>query len=243
MAISIGPYRFTDTDVRRTLMHAGELLALLPASAQAGLGPRRARVAADLDGADLRHGDQAVLDGVLERVWPELLSARDDLVTANALPARAVGAVEHLALSGGGVRVPKRGVERVEVTHGGVTGDRQSERKHHGRPWQALCLWSSEVLAGLAADGHPIGPGSAGENITVSGLDWTAVVPGSRLGLGTVVAQVSAYAIPCQKNARWFADGDISRIHHDNGPLSRIYATVLEPGSISVGDQAVLEPS
>ena len=31
-------------------------------------------------------------------------------------------------------------------------------------------------------------------------------------------------------------------MHHERGPVSRIYARVLEPGEISVGDDAVLEP-
>lgn len=130
----------------------------------------------------------------------------------------------------------------VEVTWGGVVGDRQATRRHHGRPWQALSLWSGEVIAALAAAGHPVTPGSAGENITLTGLDWSRVVPGARLRLGTVCAEVSAYAIPCKQIAGSFADGRFARIHHRFGPVSRVYATVLEPGSISLDDRAVLEP-
>ena len=55
--------------------------------------------------------------------------------------------------------MPKQAVDSAEVGLGGHDGDRQRTRKHHGRPWQALCLWSSEVIADLAAEGHPIGPG------------------------------------------------------------------------------------
>lgn len=241
MTTTLGPYRFSDTDVRRTLDNALVLLDLMPAAGHDALGPRRARVATALEGLDLRHGDQAALDAALAQVWPELLEARSDLVAAGALPATATGTVSHLARSDGGV--PKAGVDQVEVGFGGVAGDRQASRKHHGRPWQALCLWSTEVLDALAAEGHPIGPGSAGENVTITGLPWARVEPGTRLRLGTVLCQISAYAIPCQQNARWFSDGRFDRIHHKQGPISRTYATVLEPGIISLGDPAVLEPA
>jgi MOSC domain-containing protein YiiM len=32
-------------------------------------------------------------------------------------------------------------------------------------------------------------------------------------------------------------------MHHDRGPVSRVYASVLEPGRITVGDAATLEPA
>ncbi len=55
--------------------------------------------------------------------------------------------------------------------------------------------------------------------------------------------EISAYATPCAKNARWFADGDHRRIDHDRAPgWSRLYATVLRPGVVAVGDEVVAEP-
>jgi len=47
---------------------------------------------------------------------------------------------------------------------------------------------------------------------------------------------LSAYAIPCSKNARWFADGDYERMSHERGDASRLYARVEQPGRVSVGD-------
>ena len=40
----------------------------------------------------------------------------------------------------------------------------------------------------------------------------------------------------------WFAGGDFEAMHHERGPVSRVYATVLTPGSVAVGDAVVLEP-
>ncbi len=44
------------------------------------------------------------------------------------------------------------------------------------------------------------------------------------------------------ERARWFSDRDFTRIHHSRGPISRVYATVLEPGTVTTGDRVVLEP-
>ena len=85
-------------------------------------------------------------------------------------------------------------------------------------------------------------PGLAGENITVSGLPWADVRAGVRMRIGEVLCEVSAYALPCTSNKRWFIDGDFTVMHYDRGPVSRVYATVLEPGRIAVGDAAILEP-
>lgn len=237
-ALTIGDHRFSETDARQTLRHAFDLLDLYPLQAIAHQEPRRRRVADGLAAHD--PSDRTSLEATLRAVWSELLDARDELCAADALPPSATGSVVQLNVSGGGV--PKLPVERVDVGFGGMAGDRQAARQHHGRPWQALCLWSSEVIAGLAAEGHPIAAGNAGENVTIAGLVWTDVQPGVRLRLGTVLCQVSAFALPCQKNAGWFSDRDFTRIHHEKGPLSRVYATVLRPGTIATGDAVVLEP-
>lgn len=145
------------------------------------------------------------------------------------------GTVAGLFLSDGGV--PKTAIDTATIGFRGIVGDRQASRAHHGRPWQALCLWSSEVVADLALAGHPIRAGSAGENVSVSGLDWSTMRPGLRLVLGNATIVLTAYAIPCHKNARWFTDGDYERMSHERGDASRVYALVEQPGQVSVGDR------
>lgn len=73
-------------------------------------------------------------------------------------------------------------------------------------------------------------------------MPWHLVRPGVRLQLGTVLCEVSAFALPCAKNAGWFLNRQFDLMHHRHGPVSRVYATVIEPGAIAVGDSAVLEP-
>ena len=149
------------------------------------------------------------------------------------------GTVRRVNASGGGV--PKLSIGGADVMYAGLTVDTQANRKHHGRPFQALCLWSTEVLDELAADGHPIEAGSAGENLTIEGLDWTSLRPGTLLRIGTVLAEVSFPATPCAKQTRWFADGDFQRIDHGRNPhLVRWYAWVREPGRVDEGDAVVV---
>jgi MOSC domain-containing protein YiiM len=181
--------------------------------------------------------DPALLLGPSLRLLDQ---ATDALRAAGRLPARSTGSVVQLNLSDGGV--PKRPVDSVQVDEGGVVGDRQAARRHHGRPWQALSLWSAEVIDAFAADGNPIGYGRCGENVTVRGLPWADVRCGVRLAIGPVIAQVSLFALPCAKNAQWYADGDFTHMHHERGPVSRVYATVLTGGEIRTGDPVVLEP-
>jgi MOSC domain-containing protein YiiM len=192
-------------------------------------------------------GGEEVVDGawVLRHAVHDcshhLMDVGRGLHALGAGPATHMGSVVQLNVSDGGV--PKLPVPQLDVSGRGATGDRQAARQHHGRPFQALCLWSLEVIDGLRAEGHSVGPGLAGENVTVQGIDWAALRPGVRLRVGEVLAEVSAWASPCKKNAGWFVDRDFNRMDHGRHPgWSRAYAWVREPGAICPGDPVVVEP-
>lgn len=145
------------------------------------------------------------------------------------------GHVQQISASGGGV--PKVAVDEGEITVSGLVGDRQAARAHHGRPWQAICLYSAEVIDQLRAEGHSISPGAAGENLTLRGIDWDQIRAGVFVDIREVRLQVSVPAVPCSKNARWFADGDPDRILHEAHPgASRWYASVISGGTVKTGD-------
>ena len=155
---------------------------------------------------------------------------------------RASGTVAHLFRADGGV--PKTAVDEVSVGIRGIVGDGQAHRQHHGRPFQALSLFSVELVGELRRDGHPIIPGGVGENITTRGLDWDALQPGVQVRIGTVVAEVACFADPCSQIAHNFIGRNFSRIDEDRITGSgRRYAWVLEPGEIRVGDAIVIGES
>ncbi|MGE5597350.1 MAG: MOSC domain-containing protein [Hyphomicrobiales bacterium] len=149
--------------------------------------------------------------------------------------------IVQLSVSPGGV--PKLAVPEAEVTELGLAGDGHNDRFNHGGPERALCLFSLERIEGMAAEGHPIAPGSTGENVTIRGLDWDTVVPGTRLRLGDeVVAEVTRYTTPCATNKAWFIDGNLNRMHQALHPgWSRVYARVLRTGRIRTGDRVTIE--
>ena len=150
-----------------------------------------------------------------------------------------MGRVHQINVSDGGV--PKLPVETAMVDESGIVGDRQADRVNHGHPHQALCLFSLEVIEAFQAEGHPIEPGNAGENITVSGVDWAQIVPGVTMTIGSVTIEVTDFAGPCVKNAGWFTDRFFNRMEVDRFPgESRVYARVLHGGPIARGDSVEL---
>ena len=155
---------------------------------------------------------------------------------------QSAGAVAGLFASGGGV--PKTPIAEAIVGYRGVDGDRQFSREHHGRVWQALCLWSADIVERFQGEGHPIALGNVGENVSIGGIDWSTLRPGTRIAIGDdVLVEVSAYATPCKKNAAWFLEGDFNRMNHDREPgVSRIYASVLRDGVIRPNDLVIVEP-
>lgn len=151
--------------------------------------------------------------------------------------------VHQINVSDGGV--PKLPVLEARVGEGGLEGDRQQNLKYHGGPDRAVCLFSLELIERLQDEGHPIDPGSSGENLTLAGVDWAAMEPGRRLAIGPEVKlEVTSYTTPCSKNRRWFREDDFLRISQNMNPgWSRVYARVLNGGMIRPGDMVTIEPA
>lgn len=239
--IEIGPYRFSESDAAQTLFHGERLFDLLTEGLGPDAGPAVASLRSVAEQAWTGPGDGPPADPVaLVRFWDAWRSAMQAVRATGGFGPSAVGTATGLFTSDGGV--PKAPTPTLEVDHGGAVGDRQANRTHHGRPWQALCLWSSEVVETFRAAGHPIAPGRAGENVSVTGLAWPRVRPGTHLRMGDVLVEVSSYATPCAKNALWFTNGAFDLMDHRHGPVARVYATVLEPGTVRTGDPVLLEP-
>jgi MOSC domain-containing protein YiiM len=146
------------------------------------------------------------------------------------------GRIVQINVSSGGV--PKLPVPSAPVTELGLEGDLHRDMEHHGGPERALCMFAMEQIRVLQAEGHNISPGVIGENLTVEGLDWERVTPGSRFKLGAdVLIEVTRYTSPCFNIKKAFSDGDISRVSQKSRPgSSRVYARVLTEGVIRRGD-------
>lgn len=149
--------------------------------------------------------------------------------------------LHQISRSSGGL--PKLSVPRARITTEGVEGDRHRNTLLHGGPDRAVCVFSLELIEALQAEGHPIRPGATGENLTLAGVDWAGLAPGSRIAVGDQVRlEIMSYTAPCSLNACYFQEGNYKRIAQDLHPgWSRLYAKVLVEGTVRVGDTVAVE--
>jgi MOSC domain-containing protein YiiM len=151
-------------------------------------------------------------------------------------PARGPGVVMAVNTSPGGV--PKQSVKHAWVDSLGLEGDGHASPTHGG-PEKAVSLYAVEAIERVRADGHTAFPGSFGENLTLAGLDWSALGAGDRLevGVGGLVLELTKPASPCKTLAHWFVGERIARISHKVQPEdARWYALVLSEGPVAPGD-------
>ena len=149
------------------------------------------------------------------------------------------GKVESINTSRGGV--PKASAFEALVTEHGLDGDRQRDLRFHGGLDRAVVLYSLDVIHALQQEGHPITVGSTGENLTVAGLDWTAVSPGAELRIGEVRLLITKYVSPCENIGPSFLRQDFTRISEKRHPgWSRVCARVLAGGIVRMGDPVAL---
>jgi MOSC domain-containing protein YiiM len=149
-----------------------------------------------------------------------------------------VGFIASINVSDGGI--PKLPRDSVSVRMSGLEGDRQ-RRPFHGGPAKAVCLYSLELIRALQAEGHPIAPGTIGENLTIAGIPWRSMTPGVWVEVGTVSMELTSYADPCRTIEESFRRREIGRVSAKLHPgWSRIYARVVNEGTIAVGNTVVI---
>ena len=152
------------------------------------------------------------------------------------------GRLLQINVSPGGV--PKLPVPEARVGRLGIEGDRQRGVTVHGGPHRAVSLLGIEAIRRVAAEGHPIGPGTTGENLTTEGLDVSALPVGTRLAIGDeVVLELASPTTPCRTIRHSFRDLRFGRLSIDAHPTdSRMYARVLRGGRVRPGDPIRLTP-
>jgi MOSC domain-containing protein YiiM len=155
------------------------------------------------------------------------------------MPDSFSGLLSSINASDGGVPKTPRPWARVGLE--GVEGDRQEDLRYHGGLDRAVCLYSLDLIEALQGEGHPISPGSIGENLTVAGIDWTHMRPDARVEIGDVLLEITKATSPCTKIARSFRNDEFIRVSQKVHPgWSRFYARVLREGIVNTGDRVVL---
>jgi MOSC domain-containing protein YiiM len=162
---------------------------------------------------------------------------------SGSLDNHLTGSVAAINISNGGV--PKGRVSGAQVSRSGLEKDTQDDKKHHGGPERAVCLYSLERIRSLQTEGHPIDIGTVGENVTVEGIDWDRIVPGVTIKIGDqVLLEVASFTNPCKTIRASFIAGEFIRIAQKLHPgWSRVYARVIREGQIRFGDPVEVSPA
>jgi MOSC domain-containing protein YiiM len=217
--------RWSRVDLERTLAHAEDLMGHLLEGADDEFAADRGREPFEATDDPL-----ASTHALMHRLHT-VAAARRDRDDFEPM----IGRLESLQASGGGV--PKVSVPSAAIGPDGLVGDVQANRRHHGRPWQAICLYSLDVIDELRREGHPIAAGAAGENLTISGVDWSRMRGGLTITVGTVELRTSSPAAPCRQIGDCFVERHWNRIDHVARPgAARWYASVLRGGTVTPGD-------
>jgi len=123
----------------------------------------------------------------------------------------------------------------VEIGSEGVAGDHIADTKHHGGADQAVYLYFVDDYAWWEEKlGRALGPGTFGDNLTLSGLASADLAVGDRLVIGDVVLEVTAPRIPCNTLARRMDDARFVKVFHD-AERPGAYCRVIDPGSVAAG--------
>ena len=146
------------------------------------------------------------------------------------------GFLAQLNVSPGGI--PKTAVLFAHVSRDGITGDWQRNRKYHGGPDRAVCLYSEELYADLRAEGIDLVNGAVGENFTTRGVNLQHLAKGDRLRVGAeCIIELTEIRVPCRTLTKW--DTNLPRmIQGRSGWVAR----VITEGTVRPGDPIEVLP-
>jgi MOSC domain-containing protein YiiM len=125
---------------------------------------------------------------------------------------------------------------RLAVRGVNVDGDEQADRTVHGGYDKAVYAYAREDYDWWEAElGRELGPGTFGENLTVSGVDVSSALVGERWRIADVVLEVSEPRLPCWKLGYKMGDPRfLKRFAQALRPGA--YLRVIDEGTLGAGD-------
>lgn len=124
----------------------------------------------------------------------------------------------------------------VWLAYGGLRGDEQADRVHHGGVDKAVCVYPVEHYPQWRTElGLPqMERGAFGENFTTAGLTETGVSIGDIFEIGDAQVQISQPRQPCWKLARRWRIKNLTALVEQTGRTG-FYFRVLRHGWIEPG--------
>jgi len=122
----------------------------------------------------------------------------------------------------------------------GFDGDTVADRRHHGGPDKAVCVYPAVRYDGWHARyGAPLARPAFGENVLAGGVHEGDVHVGDVFELGTAVVEVSQPRVPCYKPAAFTGEPRLTVDLRTSG-WTGWYLRVRQPGTVAEGDVARL---
>ena len=133
---------------------------------------------------------------------------------------------------------PARGTQKHQVPAARFTVEWGIEGDAHGGNWhRQVSLLSADKIAAFNARGADVQPGAFGENLVVEGFDFRALPVGTLLRCGDVLLEMTQIGKECHSHCEIF-----KRMGECIMPTQGVFARVLEPGEIRVGDEMEIQP-
>ncbi len=132
----------------------------------------------------------------------------------------------------------RKGIQKKDVSTAlfsaewGIDGD-----AHAGKWHRQISLLSADKIEAFNKRGANVIPGAFGENLVVEGFDFRALPVGTLLRCNDVLLEMTQIGKECHSHCEIYKKmGDCIM------PREGVFARVLEPGTISVGDEMVIVP-
>ncbi len=128
----------------------------------------------------------------------------------------------------------------LELMTEGFPEDGQADRKHHGGPDKAVCVYCAAHYEAWENElGENLPDAAFGENFTVSGLSENDISIGDVIEVGTALCQVTQPRQPCKTLAARLGRQNMVKLVVDSGRTG-FYLRVLKEGRVRAGDSFVI---
>lgn len=128
--------------------------------------------------------------------------------------------------------IEKQRVQEVYLSSQGFEGDEVADKKHHGGPDRAVCLYPAEHYIQWEQElGKTLPVAAFGENLTVTNMLEADVCIGDIYKIGDAVIQVTQGRIPCSTIDRYTEANTLLKRLIETG-YTGFLARVLEEGTI-----------
>jgi len=128
--------------------------------------------------------------------------------------------------------IEKQRVQEVYLSSQGFEGDDVADKKHHGGPDRAVCLYPAEHYIQWEQElGKTLPVAAFGENLTVTNMLESDVCIGDIYKIGDAVIQITQGRIPCSTIDRYTEANTLLKRLIETG-YTGFLARVLEEGTI-----------